>query len=85
MINYRPTGQLMTVPSKDVEEGVEKEMKAGDIVSFSYEASSRRDVPSGIKVFRIRLDLSWEDVIINHSRDSGTFISFLFILLLIVI
>lgn len=41
----------------------------GDVVSFSFESHARRDVPVLPSVFRIRTDLSWEDVLRNFEED----------------
>ena len=40
-------------------------------MSFSYECHSRRDVPVNPKIYRVRGDLSWEDVIYNSAREKS--------------
>ena len=39
----------------------------GDIVSFSYESRARTEVPVNPKIYRIRSDISWD----NLPRSSG--------------
>jgi hypothetical protein len=54
-------------------------------VSFSYECHSRRDVPVNPKIYRVRGDLMWEDVVFNSARDktflNGNFFVFCFVVL----
>jgi hypothetical protein len=38
----------------------------GDIVSFSYEAMARRSAPVNPIIYRVRMDLTWDDVIANQ-------------------
>ena len=40
----------------------------GDIVTFSYEIHARKDLPVNPEIYRIRTDVSWEDVL--HSSAS---------------
>jgi hypothetical protein len=37
--------------------------KKGDVVTFSYEIHARRELPFNPNIIRIRMDLSWEDVV----------------------
>jgi hypothetical protein len=41
----------------------------GDIVSFSYECHARRDIPVNPKIYRIRTDVSWEEVVCNSAKE----------------
>jgi len=41
----------------------------GDIVSFSYEQYARNMVPVSPKVFRIRTDVTWQDVVRNETGE----------------
>lgn len=40
----------------------------GDIVSFSYE-NYRNGIPVNPKIFRVRTDLSWENVVHNSNFE----------------
>ena len=42
----------------------------GEIVSFSFESHARRDVPVRPKIYRIRTDVSWEDISWNLAHES---------------
>ena len=48
------------VPHQDVHISTPQ---VGKVVSFSYEGNLRRDIPFRPTVFRVRSDLSWDDVI----------------------
>lgn len=37
-------------------------LRRGMIVTFSFEAHSRRELPVNPKIMRIRQDLSWDDI-----------------------
>lgn len=41
-------------------------VKSGDIVTLSYENSSRSLVPINPTITRIRLDMSWRDAVRNY-------------------
>lgn len=43
----------------------------GDIVSFSAESFSRRAAPVGPRIFRIRTDVSWDDVVANSISETA--------------
>lgn len=43
--------------------------KIGDIVSFSYEIHARRDLPVSPKVYRVRTDVTWEDLVLGEFRE----------------
>ena len=55
-------------------------LTAGTIVSFSFELQARRDTPINPVIFRVRSDLTWDDVIAAAIRDqkfvNGTRITF---------
>ena len=41
----------------------------GDIVSFTYDSFARRDLPINPKIYRVRSDLSWDDVVQSVAKD----------------
>jgi hypothetical protein len=41
----------------------------GDIVTFSYESQSRREVPINATIYRVRRDIAWLDVVNQYRRD----------------
>ena len=38
-------------------------------MSFSYEVNSRREVPVNAEIYRVRSDLSWEDILLDFSKE----------------
>jgi hypothetical protein len=44
-------------------------LKLGDIVSFSSESLARSELPLNPKIFRIRTDVSWVDVLTGYYRE----------------
>jgi hypothetical protein len=64
---YRPNGVTFVVPPEDV---LIAKPAVGDVVSFSFESHNRRDVPVGPKIYRIRTDVSWEDLVRNTLKDN---------------
>jgi hypothetical protein len=64
--HIRPTGTEFSVPATDVEIPTPR---IGEVVTFSYETMARRDVPTNPRIYRIRKDLSWEDVVANYLRE----------------
>ena len=44
-------------------------ISVGDIVSFSYDNASRRLLPVNPKIYKIRTDVSWEDVVSNYNEE----------------
>ena len=56
----RPNGITFLVPKEKVEVS---NISVGDIVTFSYENNAKRNVPVNPKIFRIRTDLLWKDVV----------------------
>jgi hypothetical protein len=65
----RPNGRVFIVPAENVELSPSSIPKQGDVVTFSHDVSSRRLVPMNPKIFRIRSDVSWEDVLAQHARE----------------
>lgn len=55
----------MKVGTSSVMIGMEK----GDVVTFTYEASARRELPVHPKIIRKRVDLSWADVLISYANE----------------
>jgi len=45
-------------------------LAVGDVVTFSYESYSRREVPLNPKIQRVRTDLSWEEVLQNEAQET---------------
>jgi hypothetical protein len=41
----------------------------GDIVTFSYEISTRKELPVNPEIQKIRTDISWEDVLASHTNE----------------
>eukprot|EP00026_Physarum_polycephalum_P001524 Phypoly_transcript_01526.p1 GENE.Phypoly_transcript_01526~~Phypoly_transcript_01526.p1 ORF type:complete len:780 (-),score=98.01 Phypoly_transcript_01526:986-3034(-) len=62
-----PDGQIITVPAKNVE--VPIPLTGGDVVTFSFEVNARRDLPVNPKIYRIRTDVSWPEIVQNYKRD----------------
>lgn len=67
--SHRPRGDVFSVPFQNLQIREEK-VQVGDIVSFSYDSFSRRSIPINVKIFRIRKDLEWEQVIESYRKDS---------------
>lgn len=44
-------------------------VKVGEIVSIEYESNYRRIIPARCRVFRIRSDLVWADVLRNNAAE----------------
>ena len=45
--------------------------KKGDVVTFSFETYSRNPIPVRPKIFRVRTDVFWEDIVRTHVKDSA--------------
>jgi hypothetical protein len=41
----------------------------GDVVTFSYEIHARRELPVNPEIYRVRTDVSWEEVILNSLKE----------------
>lgn len=63
-----PDGITFAVPSENVR--VFAKPIRGDVVTFNYESYSRRSVPVNPKIYRIRTDMSWEDVLRAHAKEA---------------
>jgi hypothetical protein len=63
---FRPNGTTFVVPAHDV---LIPPPAIGDVVTFSYESHARRDLPVNPKIFRIRTDVTWEEVVYNSSLE----------------
>jgi hypothetical protein len=57
---------MVTVPRENVQ--VTK-MAIGDVVTFSFENYARRDLPVSPKIYRIRTDVSWDDVVHSYVKE----------------
>ena len=44
-------------------------LSIGDVVSFSFESSARRELPVNPRIYRIRTDIEWEDVVENVANE----------------
>ena len=44
-------------------------LAVGDVVSFSYENYARRDLPVNPKIYRVRTDLSWQEVVYSSVKE----------------
>lgn len=53
--------------------------KLGTIVTFSYQSYSRREVPVGPKIYRIRTDVTWPEIVANDTKDKVYLNGLLFI------
>jgi hypothetical protein len=58
----------------------------GDVVTFSFDNYARRDLPVNPKIYRVRTDISWDDVIHNYAKEkhyvSGMIVNTSFYILL---
>jgi hypothetical protein len=63
------------VPNEDILTSIPR---VGDVVSFSYERHARKEEPYNPKIFRIRTDVLWEDLVPNsvHKNEMGTLTKF---------
>eukprot|EP00026_Physarum_polycephalum_P001467 Phypoly_transcript_01469.p1 GENE.Phypoly_transcript_01469~~Phypoly_transcript_01469.p1 ORF type:complete len:1107 (+),score=182.36 Phypoly_transcript_01469:326-3322(+) len=61
-----PNGKTFEVPPQEV---AIPTPKVGDIVSFSSESQARRELPVGPKIFRVRTDVSWADVLRSYREQ----------------
>jgi len=62
----RPDGRIFTVPPQDV---LVPCPEIGDVVTFSCDNFSRKEMPDSPKIIRIRPDVLWEDVVINTATE----------------
>eukprot|EP00026_Physarum_polycephalum_P003063 Phypoly_transcript_03072.p1 GENE.Phypoly_transcript_03072~~Phypoly_transcript_03072.p1 ORF type:complete len:815 (+),score=91.36 Phypoly_transcript_03072:101-2545(+) len=61
-----PSGKVVVVPPANVEI---PSPEIGAIVTFSYEKHSQKDILQNPKIYRLRHDLSWQDVLRNSHKD----------------
>jgi hypothetical protein len=54
------------VPHSDVQIPMPK---IGDVVSFSSDTTARAEMPVNPKIYRVRTDISWEEVLANHVKE----------------
>jgi hypothetical protein len=66
---YRPHGDTFSVPAENVDV---PDLAVGDVVSFAYENYARRDLPMNPKIYRIRTDLSWQEVVYSAVKEEKT-------------
>lgn len=65
----RPDGTVFKALNQQFKAEGEVKPKEGDIVTFTYESYSRRAVPVNPKIYRIRKDTNWEQVVSNFQKD----------------
>lgn len=73
MIGFRPNGRKFTVTEQNVginESEDADDMQVGDVVTFSYSANARREVPVDPTITRVRHDLRWEHVLAEDYKQS---------------
>lgn len=66
IIFTRPHGATFSVPPENIEVPT---LAVGDVVSFSYENIARRDLPVNPKIYRVRTDLSWQEVVYSSVKE----------------
>eukprot|EP00026_Physarum_polycephalum_P005354 Phypoly_transcript_05386.p1 GENE.Phypoly_transcript_05386~~Phypoly_transcript_05386.p1 ORF type:complete len:586 (+),score=95.25 Phypoly_transcript_05386:3-1760(+) len=59
-----PEGKTFDVPLHEVQTTIPE---IGDVVTFTYEKNSRRDIPVRPKIVRSRTDVSWEEILKSAS------------------
>ena len=62
----RPNGSKLAVPLENV---YTSGLTPGDVVTYSFELQLRGELPHNPKIYRKRIDLDWEDVVINSAED----------------
>lgn len=69
LINHhcRPDGITFEIGPQNIK--CDDKPKLGDIVTFAYENYTRKAVPVEPKVYQIRRDLSWKDVIFSYKQQ----------------
>jgi hypothetical protein len=63
---HRPYGTTVTVPPESV---LTPSLSVGDVVTFSFDANVRRDVPTNPKIFRIRTDVLWDEIVQSYTKE----------------
>jgi hypothetical protein len=41
----------------------------GDVVTYYYDSSPNKETPQNPTIYRVRTDLSWEDVLRNAAKE----------------
>lgn len=62
-----PNGTVLNIPPQHI---LIPTPSIGDVVSFSFERHAQFDVPVNPKIFRVRYDVSWQDVVYNSYRET---------------
>lgn len=62
----RPEGTIFTVRRDNFKYGIFP--KRGDVISFLYDNYSKKSIPVSPRIYRIRTDLSWEEVIDRYLK-----------------
>ena len=44
-------------------------LAVGDVITFSFENNARRDLPVSPRIYRIRTDVSWDDVVHSYVKE----------------
>jgi hypothetical protein len=70
----RPDGKMLEVPLRNVASSAHKAV-AGDVVTIAHERFSRSATPVDPHILRMRNDITWEHVIINHRSDIAAFLN----------
>lgn len=65
---FRPDETLFQVTLEDFVHNTKP--KEGDVVTFTYQSYSRYSVPIQPKIYRIREDVAWEDVVRDFASKS---------------
>lgn len=52
-----------------------EKLQLGDIVTFSYEKNARREVPGNAKIYRVRHDLDWNEVLLSDTKKKEIFLN----------
>lgn len=63
---FRPGGQTFIVPPAQVQV---PSLIIGDIITFSFEINSRKELPERPTITRKRNDMDWQQVVATFVRD----------------
>ena len=66
----RPDGKVLWVPPRNIHFPSLSLLAKGDIVTFSYEYHSKSAAPVNPIIYKVRTDITWEDVVSNFLRDN---------------
>lgn len=47
-------------------------VKEGMVVSVAYDGTTRAGIPIGARVFRVRKDVSWAEILLRDAMDTGS-------------